>query len=358
MSERDVLAAVAADNPVPLATLAETRRADLLLDQILRQPRTERRLVPRRLVLAGAGLAVSAVSAAAVLWPSADRPAHAVSPPMLAYRPDGRPAAEILRELARRAERVPAPGAGRFDYVALQSYYLDTAASGEGGASALRMVREERWLAPDGSGRAVDTGGSARIQHADDAETMSAVSYADRAGHDERYGPGKLSAVADLSSMPADPGRLAGRLAGDSTAFGWSDTAPGAPDWYRRVAVVTGIAKQQTVPPALWAAMLRVLATTPGLTSQGTVTDRAGRPAVAVSFETTLGGGRPSRVVLLFGPDTGAFLGEERILTTKLGDGPYDAYLRTRIPAVTAYRAVLSVGRVATDDDRPPRAGG
>lgn len=351
MSEHDVLATLAATNPVRVETLTRPRRADLLLDEILRQPRTERSRAPRRLVLAGAGLAaVSAV--AAVVWPSSSRPAYAVSPPMLAYRPDGKPAAGILRDLARRAERLPVPGQGRFDYVRMESYYLDTSTGGGNGASTLRMVREERWLAPDGSGRAVDTGGSARILHADNAETMSAVTYEDRAGHDERYGPGKLGAVADLSSMPADPGPLADRLARDRTAFGWSDTAPNAPGWYRRVVVVTGIAKQQAVPPPLWAAMLRVLATTPGLTSQGTVTDRAGRPAVAVGFETTLGGGRPSRVVLLFNPDTGAYLGEEHILTTKFGDGPYDAYLKTRIPAVTAYRALLDVRRVATDDDR------
>jgi hypothetical protein len=356
MSEPDVLTTLAAVNPVPVETLpgtVEDRRA-LLLDEILRQPRTEPRRAPRRLVLAGAGLAaVSALAAAAVVaWPGS-RPAYALSPPMLAYRPDGRPGAEILRELARRAERRPAPAVGRFDYVQMQSYHLDTATGGGGGSSTLRLVREERWLAPDGSGRAVDTDGSARILQADNAETMSAVSYDDRAGHDERYGPGKLGAVADLSSMPTEPGRLADRLARDRTAFGWSDTAPTAPGWYRRVAVVTGIAKQQTVPPALWAAMLRVLADTPGLTSQGTVADRAGRPAVAVSFETTLGGGRPSRVVLLFSPDTGAYLGEERILTTKFGDGAYDAHLKTRIPAVTTYHAVLVAGRVATDDERP-----
>jgi hypothetical protein len=352
MSERDVLATLAAANPVRAEALAgpAERRGEVLLDTILRRPRAERRRVPRRLVLAGAGFATAGVLAAAVVaWPTEGKPAFAVTPPMLGYRPDGRPAAEVLEQLARLAERAPAPGAGRFDYVRLQSYYLDTATSGKGGASTLRMVREERWLAPDGSGRAVDTDGTAKVLHADDADTMSAVTYRGEARRDERYGPGKLGAAADLPSMSTDPRRLAGQLAADRTAFGWSDTAPTAPDWYRRVVTVTGIAKQQAVPPALWAAMLRVLATTPGLTSLGAVTDRAGRPAVAVGFDTTEGGGRPSRVVLLFGPGSGAYLGEERILTTKFGDGAYDAHLKTTIPAVTTYRALLAAGGVADD---------
>jgi hypothetical protein len=360
MSERDVLAALAAANPVHVESITDAvaPRGGILRDEILRQPRPARRPRPRRLVLAGAGLAaVGALAGAVVAWPGETKPAYATSPPMLAYRPDGKPAAEVLERLAQRAERSPAAGAGRFDYVRMQSYHLDTATDREGSASALRVVREERWLAPDGSGRAVDTEGSAQLRHAGNAETMSAVTYQEQTGRDERYGPGKLSALADLSSMSADPRRLAGQLAADRTAFGWSNTAPNAPDWYRRVAVVTGIAKQQQVPPALWAAMLRVLAGTPELTSQGTLTDRAGRPAVAVSFDTAAGGGRPSRVVLLFSPDSGAFLGEERILITKIGDGPYDARLNVKIPAVLTYHALLAAGPVATDEERLNGAG-
>ncbi|MEJ3749792.1 CU044_5270 family protein [Actinomycetes bacterium KLBMP 9797] len=360
MSQYDVLDALAAVNPVRVDELdgSVKQRGETLCDEILRQPRVERRQMPRRLVLAGAGFVAAGVLAATVVvWPTDAEPAVAATPPMLAYRPDGAPAAEVLQDLARRAERAPAPAVGRLHYVRMQSFYLDTASSGGDRASALRIVREERWLAPDGSGRAVDTDGSAQIVNADNAETMSAVTYPDGARRDERYGPGRLSAVADLSSMSTDPRPLAGQLAGNRTSFGWSDTAPNGPDWYRRVVVATGIAKQQAVPPALWAAMLRVLATTPGLTSQGTVTDREGRRAVAVSFDSTHGGGRPSRTVLLFSPDTGAFLGEEHILITKLGDGPYDAYLKTRIPAVTTYHSLLAAGGVATDDERLTGAG-
>lgn len=354
MSRRDMLDSLAAANPVRADSLTDVID-ERLRAEIMSRPRAQGRRAPRRLVLAAAGGAVAAglLTTAVVLWPTDAKPAFAATPPMLTYRPDGKSAAAILRNLAQRAERVPAPPTGRFSYVQLQSYYLDTAIAGKDRASALRIVREERWLAPDGSGRALTVEGAARILHADDAPTMSAVTYEGNREHDERYDPGTLSGVADLASMSNDPRLLADQLANDRTGFGWSDTAPQAPDWYRRVAVVTGIAKQQTVPPALWAAMLRVLATTPGLTSQGTVTDRAGRQAVALSVDTVHGGGRPARVVLMFSPDTGSFLGEEHILTTKIGDGPYDARLRTKIPAVTTYRTVLAAGNVPGDNDRP-----
>lgn len=356
MSDRDVIRKLAAVNPVPAGTLdgLVDQRSELLREDILRTPRVERRSsAPRRLVLAGAAVVVAGMAAAAVVvWPTGAEPAHAVTPQMLNYRPDGARASEVLHRLAELAERAPASPGGRYDYTQMQSYYLHSAARGDSRASAVEVVKEERWLAPDGSGRAVNVKGDLRVVGSDGAETANAVTYQGEPESDQRYGPGRLSGVADLSGLSTDPAVLAGQLAGNGTGFGWSDTAPNAPDWYRRIVVVTGIAKQQTVPPRLWAAMLRVLATTPELTSQGAVTDRAGRPALAVSVDTTYDGGRPSRLVLLFAPETGTFLGEEHILTTKFGDGPYDEYLRVRIPAVTEYRAVLVAGKVATDQDR------
>jgi hypothetical protein len=63
------------------------------------------------------------------------------------------------------------------------------------------------------------------------------------------------------------------------------------------------------VDPAVQATYLRVLATKVDVTVAGAVTDRVGRPGVAVTARTD--GDEPSDLTLIFDPDTGAHLGEE-----------------------------------------------
>lgn len=65
-------------------------------------------------------------------------------------------------------------------------------------------------------------------------------------------------------------------------------------------------------------ALLRTWATTPGLVVEGTVVDRAGRTAVALTLTTTEDG-VPMNDTVLVDPETGRIRGFERTTTTALG---------------------------------------
>jgi hypothetical protein len=89
-----------------------------------------------------------------------------------------------------------------------------------------------------------------------------------------------------------------------------------------------------------------VLARSPGLIDSGEVTDRAGRPGVAVSLDSAYSGA-PTRYTLIFNPDTGILLGEEETLLGNPGK------LNVRPRSVIAYTAFLASDYVASPTARP-----
>ena len=64
----------------------------------------------------------------------------------------------------------------------------------------------------------------------------------------------------------------------------------------------------------------------------GEVTDRLGRPGIAISVDTA-NSGLPTRHTLIIDPFTGAVLGEEQMLTTDAG------LLNVSVPSVISYTA-------------------
>ncbi|HEY8472169.1 MAG TPA: hypothetical protein VIL37_05975 [Natronosporangium sp.] len=78
------------------------------------------------------------------------------------------------------------------------------------------------------------------------------------------------------------------------------------------------------------AAVLSALAEVPGLVWRGEVTDRAGRPGVAVSYDGPLDGGELGQHVLVFEPRTGELLSHEYVLPLE--------------PRVELYRLYLDAG--------------
>ena len=113
-----------------------------------------------------------------------------------------------------------------------------------------------------------------------------------------------------------------------------------------RLVAVTDLWKQQAPPPALQAAMLRVLATQPGLVNRGTVTDRAGRTGVAVSIDSSYTG-LPTRYTLILDPTTGMLLDYEEMLTTTAGK------INVPIPSVVSYTVWINYGDVGQIGDVP-----
>jgi hypothetical protein len=106
------------------------------------------------------------------------------------------------------------------------------------------------------------------------------------------------------------------------------------------------MAAVEPIPPASEAAILRLLAHSPGVLNAGAVIDRAGRPGVAVSIDSN-GPGQLVRSTLVFAPSTGALLEADETL---IGD-PQRSDLRQG--AVLAYTTFLAAGRVDSPTARP-----
>ena len=301
-----------------------------LLEQVTgEQPRpagvmpTPRRRHGRRVVVVAVASVAAVLAVVFGLVPHVGRStpaAYAATPPLLHYQATpGLPAAAVLlRQLADRADAQPVPPAGRYHFLNIKSWSLWTRVDSAGeGHSRVVPSTAQSWIADDGSGRVV------QVQD----------------GHHQTrtLGPGEWARMYDVAGLSTDPAVLAGQLAvGHPTANGVAE----------RLVAVTDLWKQQAPPPAPQAAMLRVLATQPGLVNRGTVTDRAGRTGVAVSIDSSYTG-LPTRYTLILDPTTGMLLDYEEMLTTTAGK------LNVPIPSVVSYTVWINYGDVGQIGDVP-----
>ena len=97
---------------------------------------------------------------------------------------------------------------------------------------------------------------------------------------------------------------------------------------------ISDLHRERVLDGPLRAAVLRVLATVPGMEYHGTVTDRRGRVGAAFSLEHDLGG-LPTRTTFVVDEATGQLLATEDVLTTTAG------MLQVPIPSVTSYETFL-----------------
>jgi hypothetical protein len=262
---------------------------------------------PRRLLpaLAGMGVAVLLVGAVIVLQLTAAPSGHTgneraadeiagvsaaslgpdpssclVPPPLTApqvreagRQPGGTPTAlrqpAAAGELLRRMAGTVAAGAcdrtaGRYDYVQMRTWVLDSSRYTGTTGLGTGLEQSEHWPAANGSGRATSI--TSRTPAADNPPT------------DDTYPPGH--SLVDPAPLPADPGLLAARLDGNQPL------AAGPQPPLRALADLT---QRHTPGQHVRAAVLAVLADTDGLASYGTVRDRAGRPGVAVAVTSCNG---------------------------------------------------------------------
>jgi hypothetical protein len=264
--------------------------------------------------------------------------AQAATPPSLAYSAVPGTAAGTLEAIAAGIRSRPAGSspAGPYLYVRTQSWDLATRVDGRQVTSAVLPRVREIWRAANGSGRVRVTPGAPYFpsQQARDAWAASGSPSVDTT--DENLKPGELGAGYPID-LPADASALAKLMAaGHPVANGPYETLVAVGDLY----------DEQTPTAPVRAAVLDVLAATPGLLLYGVTVDRAGRPALAIGLESA-GSGLPTRYTLLIDQSDGRLLGSEATLTKTAGA------LGVPVPSVISYTTYLDATR--TDTPAPPR---
>ena len=232
-------------------------------------------------------------------------------------------AASPLRELAAGVSALP-DDTGRGGYARLRTreWNLFTrVVDGERVTSEVVPQSRESWVAADGSGRIVTS-----VERPGKAVESSRRDAA----------VGEIPTMWPLRSLSPDDAELAVQL-------GRGHPAENGPA--ERFVAVQDAYADMPLEPAVRAAILRYVASTPGLVVTGRVQDRAGRAGIAVSV-TSHYSGLPTRYTLIFDENTGRLLGSEGTLTTTAGK------LDVPIPSVIEYTVFLSAEYTPAVPDR------
>ncbi len=159
--------------------------------------------------------------------------------------------------------------------------------------------------------------------------------------------------TAALEALPTDPDALRAQLGAlIARALGQARRPAGEAERELRGAVI-GLLEQTAAPtpPALQAALLRLLGQLPGVEARGTTTDSLGRRGVVVATtHIDLG----QRHELVFDPTTGALLETRDVTTRATSLYPGMATPQTRQPAGTTIRTTrVENAIVASSRARP-----
>jgi hypothetical protein len=223
-------------------------------------------------------------------------------------------AAAVLNRLATVAESQPFQALTPGDYVFTKSQLYDTVqrqdlSSGEQWSVAIRTERET-WMAPDGSGRIVETIHDVRfLSDADRKAWQRAGSpdlYPTGRLSDERFEPGELTFL-DLAALPTDLQSL-------TSLIEERRILPGPPGACESFDIIGDLLRETHAHPKLRAALYRVAAGLRGVHVEGTVRDAVGRSGIGLSC--VLGG---VRTELIFDPATSMMLEERTIDTMSQG---------------------------------------
>jgi hypothetical protein len=262
---------------------------------------TGRPRVSRRLVLV-AGSTTAAAAAYAVVTSVLERNGPAAPPAVpgagvilapIAYQidQDPPPAADHLRDLAGRLTDAPYENhPGQYSYHRVKAWG-DPLAISEDGHVMGYVTERQTWQLADGSG----------LQRT----TALPPEYPDHESRDywtRRLPPRSSNAPSELllepkeiAPLPSDPAGLAGML---NVRFGAGDVAK---------QVIT-VFSRYVVPKQTRVQILNVLADVPGFAWRGTVTDRAGRRGVAITYDDGL---HQQQSLLVFDAKTGVVLAHE-----------------------------------------------
>jgi len=335
--------------PRDLAPLpGQETRAEEALARIVSSPplgppylRTKPGLRRRRRALAFLGAAVAIVLGLAIVWPGwpgSTPHAVAATPPLLAFPDvatgrfpeDGEPARERLLQLAAAVERQPDPAPEPVQRVVVSAWFTSSEETADGSmSSSLAAVTRESNFAPDGTMYVVESRGPELDQHGrvkDPANESEAPVTVEESFESNDPGP------RFAEELSADPRRLREQL--DARQ---DPQTCGAVPASCLVVETIDLFHNYVVRPGLSAALWRTLATEPGVTYVGEVSDRLDRPADAFA---ALGLDRTTHLLIFLDPETGLYLGDEEVLTE-----PSDAF-GFDPPAVISFSALVESRRV------------
>lgn len=302
----------------------ERREHDRLA--ILQSARTQRRPT-RRLVLAGAGVAVlggaAAVVAAPLIRRSADpgalRAVIGMPDPLAFTTADRTPsAADELERIAAHCVVLREP-AGGVQHLTYTSWDLSTTVGQGRTTSIVIPTRTELVRRPDGSATLTS-------QHI----KPLLRTQADRDAWNREGRPGESSAPErDDAPMFGYPGTAPASTAAMAEYLKNGHPPENGPA--EILVAITDLVREQVLGPAQRAAVLRVLATVPGLQYAGDTTDRNGRTGAALTLRNSHGGLRNDLTVVV-DPATGRIHDVVQLLLEA-------GRLNVKVPMVTGYTA-------------------
>lgn len=336
----DGIGLLAQANPVDAGTLADadqSPRAEETLARILATPQRAPQKAPRRRW-------VVALAAAALL-------AGALVPATLL--PDERLGASeaAARELLRAAtvaqrQRPVVLAPGSYAYTKSQSFdVMEIVASDDRGFSAVVPRTRETWIGADGSGRLRETTREPIFLGPGDRAAWQAAGSPPfgKGTSDRRFAAGGLH-LPDLASLATDPDALHEQIREQAEETD-------VPTNVEMLVVIGDLLRETAAPPTLRAALYRVAARIEGIELIGRVTDRAGRPGIAVGITSDYTGAR-ERKILVFDPRTSALLAERRVLLERV------PWLDADPPVVIGDTLYLASGAVDTLEETVDKRSG
>jgi hypothetical protein len=236
-------------------------------------------------------------------------------------------AAAVLRQAATIAAEA--------DPLSLGDGYLYTRTEALWGFQAaewmyLRPLVREDWVAADGSGRIRETVGELVFLSEADREAWEAGEFTPYALNED-FGPGGLEPQLANASLPTDVDLLRAEVKAQAAA-----THPWSTDSQMFV-VIGDLLRDPLTPPDVRAGLFQVAADLPGIELLGQLTDRIGRPGVAVAMSAFAMTPYHRQEIIIFDPATSVLLEERTVSLAPYGDTPapflwgYATYLETKV---------------------------
>ena len=291
-----------------------------------------------RTLLVGTAAAVVAGIVIVVVQPWETQVARASTPPILDFEfaearriadAPGVDPTRTLEQLARAAERAPAgPAGSTVQHVVTEGWSIEHDFDPDP-HSTITPTMTENWLYPDGRFRTRAYLGEPLKSDGRGVPSAVTSTVAPHSSTRRTNRPG----AEDAQFFADMPNTVDGVRDGLLDRIKCPERQRGQERTLCLTDQIRNLSQVYVIPPAVMANIWRMLAQEEGIRSLGTVKDRTGRDAVALSF---IWDGAPEyRSVLLADPDTGQVVGSERILIKPSPDSPVSP------PAIQEFSAMV-----------------